>query len=74
MVHSVKPSTQKIVLVSTLPVCIVLAALAVVFVGIGRGQPVENVSIESARSQIFDLIAEDKWAQADAAIDKLITN
>ncbi len=65
---------KKIVLISSLPVCIVLAALAVVFVGIGRGQPVENISIESARSQVFDLIAEDKWAQADAAVDRLITD
>jgi tetratricopeptide (TPR) repeat protein len=63
---------KKIILISSFPVCIVLAALAVVFVGIGRGQPAIEVSIESARTQIFELIVKDKWAEADEAVDKLI--
>ena len=65
---------KRIILISSFPVCIVLAALAIVFVGIGRSQPAAGVSIESARTQVFSLIEADKWSEADAAVDKLIAD
>jgi len=51
---------KKIILISSFPVCIVLVALAIVFVGIGRGQPAANVSIE--------------LIEGDAAIDNIIAD
>jgi tetratricopeptide (TPR) repeat protein len=54
---------KKIILISSFPVCIILAVLAVVFVGIGRGQPAagpDSIGVEQI--------------DADEAVDTLISD
>ena len=54
---------KKIILISSCPICIILAVLAVVFVGIGRGQPAANPDVIG-----IELI------EGDAAIDNIIAD
>jgi len=65
---------KKIILISSVPVCIILASIALILTGIGRGQAQQQMSIEQARSQIIELADAGKLKEVDEAIDKLITN
>ncbi|MBN2019699.1 MAG: tetratricopeptide repeat protein [Sedimentisphaerales bacterium] len=62
---------KRIIIFSSFPLCIILAAVAVVFVGIGRGQ---QANIQSAKTQALSFIESRKWSQAEAAVNKLITD
>jgi tetratricopeptide (TPR) repeat protein len=62
---------KRIIIISSGPIFIALVIVALVFVGIGHGQP---VSIESAQAQVFSFIEGNKWDEADAAVDKILTD
>lgn len=61
---------KRIIIVSSLPVCIVLGVMALIFFGIGKGQAESSVSIENARTQLIEMANADKAAEVDTAIDK----
>ncbi|MFH1369689.1 MAG: hypothetical protein ABII09_00135, partial [Planctomycetota bacterium] len=65
---------KKIIIISSFPVCIVFVVLAIVFVGIGRGQPASEVSIDSTKAQIISLIEAGKQAEAETAYQQLLSN
>jgi len=64
---------KKIILISSLPVCIVLAVIAFIFVGIGRGQ-LDLSGVEKAKENIISLIEAGYYAEAESAMEKMIND
>ena len=66
---------KKIIIISSFPLFVVFAALALVFTGIGRGQLTATpADIEQSKSQIISLVETGKLDDANAAVDKLIAD
>lgn len=65
---------KRIIIISSFPVCIILAVIAIIFVGTGRGQLAQSSSIESSTANIISLVNAGKQEEADTAVNKLITD
>jgi hypothetical protein len=72
---------KRIILISSFPLLVAIAIIAIVLAGIGHGQPAVNkveppavtsADIEQAKSQIISLVEAGKLDDANAAVDKLI--
>ena len=64
---------KRIILISSFPLLVAIAIIAIVLAGIGRGQPAATpADIEQSKSQIISLVEAGKLAEADAAVDKIM--
>ena len=64
---------KRIILISSFPLLVAIAIIAIVLAGIGRGQPAATpADIEQAKSQIISLINEGKLTDANAGVDKIM--
>ena len=64
---------KRIILISSFPLLVAIAIIAIVLAGIGHGQPaVTPADIEQAKSQIISLVETGKLDDANAAVDKIM--
>jgi tetratricopeptide (TPR) repeat protein len=64
---------KRIILISSFPLLVAIAIIAIVLAGVGRGQPaVTPVDIEQAKSQVISLVEAGKLDDANAAVDKIL--
>ena len=64
---------KRIILISSFPLLVAIAIIAIALAGIGRGQPAATpADIEQSKSQIISLVEAGKLAEADAAVDKIM--
>ncbi|MFA5251512.1 MAG: tetratricopeptide repeat protein [Phycisphaerae bacterium] len=64
---------KRIILISSFPLLVAIAIIAIVLAGIGHGQPASiPADIEQSKSQVISLIQSDKLAEADTAVDKIM--
>ena len=64
---------KRIILISSFPLLVAIAIIAIVLASIGHGQPaVTPADIEQAKSQIISLVETGKLDDADAAVDKIM--
>ncbi len=64
---------KRIILISSFPLLVAIAIIAIVLAGIGRGQlTVTLADIEQAKSQIISLVETGKLDDANAAVDKIM--
>jgi tetratricopeptide (TPR) repeat protein len=66
---------KRIILISSFPLLVAIAIIAIVLAGIGHGQPASPPApIDSARATIISLADAGKLAEMDAAVNKLTTD
>jgi tetratricopeptide (TPR) repeat protein len=64
---------KRIILISSFPLLVAIAIIAIVLAGIGHGQPgYTPADIEQAKSQVVSLINEGKLDDANSAVDKIL--
>jgi tetratricopeptide (TPR) repeat protein len=64
---------KRIILISSFPLLVALAIIALVLAGVGRGQLTATpADIEQAKSQIISLVETGKLDDANAAVDKIM--
>jgi tetratricopeptide (TPR) repeat protein len=63
----------KRIILSSLPVCIIIAIIALVLASLGRGQPSDTpADIEQLKSQVISLIQSGKYDDANSAVVQII--
>jgi outer membrane protein assembly factor BamD len=64
---------RRIILISSFPICIALMLVAVFLGATGHGQPASS-GLEPAKEDILSLIESGKYADAESATDKLLSD
>jgi hypothetical protein len=64
---------KRIILISSFPLLVAIAIIAIVLAGVGQGQPASRpADIEQSKSQIIALVETGKLDDANAGVDKIM--